>query len=138
KPRWMLRLPLTPASLPASGERGGRPRSRQKVVNDFAVHVREPEVAAGVAVGEPLVVDAEHVEQRRVQVVDRNALVHGAEAEFVRGAVAGPALEAAAGHEHGEAVRVVVAAVAAFGDGGAAELAAPDDGGFVEQAPAFE
>ena len=32
----------------------------------------------------------------------------------------------------------MVAAVAAFGDGRAAELAAPDDGGFVEQAAALE
>ena len=65
-------------------------------------------------------------------------LVDGAEAEFVRGAVAGSALEAAAGHEHREAVGVVIAAVAAFGDGRAAEFAAPDHRGFVEEAAAFE
>src|SRR5205823_5002394 len=92
----------------------------------------------GVAVGELFVVDAEHVEKSGVQVMDRDALVNGAKAEFVRGAVAGPALEAAPGHEHGEAVGVVIAAVAAFGDGGAAEFTAPDNGGFAQKAAAFQ
>ena len=73
-----------------------------------------------------------------MQVVDRDAIFDGFEAEFVRGAVADAALEAAAGHEHGEAVGVMVAAVAAFGDRRAAELAAPDDGGFVQQSAALE
>ena len=35
-----------------------------------AVDVGEPEIAAGVAVGELLVVEAEQVQDRRVQVVD--------------------------------------------------------------------
>src|SRR5437762_14047578 len=78
------------------------------------------------------------MQKGRVQVVDGDAPIDGAEAEFVRGAVAGPALEAAAGHEHGKAVRVVIATVAAFGDGGAAEFAAPDDGGLVQETPALE
>src|SRR5205823_711104 len=79
-----------------------------------------------------------HVQKSGVQIVDGDALVDGTEAELVRGAVAGPALEAAAGHEHGEAVGVVVAAVTAFGNGGAAEFASPDDSGLAQEAAAFE
>src|SRR5947209_5748179 len=70
--------------------------------------------------------------------MDGDAILDGAEAKFVRGAVAGSALETTAGHEHGEAVRIVVAAVSAFGDRGAAEFAPPDHGGLVEEPAAFE
>ena len=106
----------------------------QNLVDDLSVYIRKAEIAAGVAVGELFVVDAKDMKKRGMQVVDGDALVDGAEAELVGGAVAGSPLEAAAGHEHGEAVWVMVAAVAAFGDGGAAELAAPDDCGLVEEA----
>ena len=48
------------------------------------------------------------------------------------------AFDAAAGHPHGEAPWVVVAAVAFFALGGAAEFAAPDDEGGVEETACFE
>ena len=49
-----------------------------------------------------------------------------------------PPLHAAAGHPHGEAVGVVVAAVALLAHRRAAELAAPDDQRLVEQAAALQ
>src|SRR5579863_6142482 len=107
-------------------------------MDDLPVHIGEPEIAAGVAVSELFVVDAEHVKKSGMQVMDGDALIDRAEAEFVGGAVTSPAFEAAAGHEHGEAIGIVVAAVAAFGDGGAPELAAPNDGGLVQEAATFE
>ena len=64
-------------------------------------------------------------------------ILDGLEAEFVGGAVSDAALEAAAGHQHGEAVGIVIAAVAAFGNRRAAEFAAPDHQGFVQQAAAL-
>ena len=48
------------------------------------MHVRQPEVAAGEAVGEPGVVEAEQVEHRGMEVVDMHPVLHGVEAEFVR------------------------------------------------------
>lgn len=39
-------------------------------MDDFPKHIRESEVTAGVAVGETLVVEAEDVQNRGVQVVD--------------------------------------------------------------------
>ena len=58
----------------------------------------------------------------------------GAEAEVVGAADGVAGFHAAAGHPHGEAGGVVVAAIAFLAHGGAAELAAPDDEGFIEQA----
>ena len=75
------------------------------------MHVGQPEVAAGVAVGELLVVEAEEVQDRGVQVVDVDLLLDRLEAEFVGGAVDVAAAHAAAGQPHREAVVIVVAAV---------------------------
>ena len=51
------------------------------------MHVGQAEVAAGVAVGERFVVEAQQVEDGGVQVVDVDRLLDGFEAEFVGGAV---------------------------------------------------
>ena len=59
----------------------------QQVVDDLPVHIGQPEIAAGVAVGQLLVIDAQDVQQRGVQVVDGDAVFDGAEAEFVGCAV---------------------------------------------------
>ena len=42
----------------------------QKILHDVAVHVGEAEIAAGVAEGELLVIEAQQVQDRRVQVMD--------------------------------------------------------------------
>ena len=77
----------------------------------------------------------EQVQDRRVQVVDVDGVDGGGVADLVGLAVADAALDAAAGHPDGEAVRVVVAAglLAGLGDRQAAELAAPDHQRLVEQ-----
>ena len=114
-----------------------------QVVNDASMNVGQAEVAAGVAVGELLVVEAEQVQDRGVQVVDVDRVLDGLEAELVGRAVDVAALDAAAGQPHREAVVVVVAAVDLAGVGArvrqldrrrAAELAAPDHQRVVEQA----
>ena len=100
---------------------------RQDLLHHIAVHVGEAEVAAGVAVGEAFVVEAEEVEHRRVEVVDVHDVFDGAEAEFIGGTVDVAAARAAAGEPAGEAVVVVVAAVerGVFGHRRATKLAAP-------------
>ena len=69
------------------------------------MHVGEPEIPAGVAVGELFVVEAEQAEHGGVQVVDVHALFHSLKSEFVGGAVNLAALDAAAGQPDGSAVR---------------------------------
>src|SRR5665213_1746795 len=65
-------------------------------------------------------------------------LIHRAEAEIVGAAVGVAAFYAGAGHPHGIAVGAVIAAVAAFGGGGAAKFAGPDDQRAVEQSSGAE
>ena len=73
------------------------------------------------------VVEAEQLQQRRVQIVNVDAVFDRVEAEFVRLAQRQARLDAAAGHPVGEGVGMVVAAVvaAAFHHRRSAELAAP-------------
>ena len=109
----------------------------------MAVDIGEPEVAALVAVGEPLVLDAHEVHERGVEVVHMHRLVDDVVAVVVGFSVGDAGLRAAAGEPHGEATRMVVAAVIvlckdALAVGGAAEFSAPDDERVVEHAEAFE
>ena len=107
------------------------------------MHIRQPEAPALVTVGEALVVDAEQVQDGGLEVVDVHAAVGDVVAEVVGFAVdvAGPG--AAAGHPHGKATGMVVAAVVVVGEpalreAGTAEFAAPDDQRVFEQAALFE
>ena len=107
-------------------------------MDDIAVDVGEAEIAAGVVVGEALVVEAEGVEEGGVEVVHVDRVFHGAVTEVVGGAVGESTPDAAAGHPDGENVRVVVTAIVVFGHRGAAELATPEDEGVVEEAALVE
>ena len=96
--------------------------------DDLAVDVGEAEVAAAVAEGELLVVEAEQVQDGGVEVVHVDLVLRGLVAEFVGRAMGEAGFHAGAGEPDGEAVRVVVAAGAFFlRVGGAAEFAAPPD-----------
>ncbi len=111
------------------------------------MHVGQTEVAAGVAVGEAFVVEAEEFQQRGVQVVDVDRVFDRFEAEFVGGSVDVAAAHSAAGQPHREAVMIVVAAVdlagvraglREFHGRRAPELAAPDDQRLFEQSALLE
>ena len=60
---------------------------REDLPDDMAVDVGEAVVAAAVAVGQSLVIEAHQVQDRRVQVVDVDLVLHGVPAEFVGGPV---------------------------------------------------
>ena len=114
----------------------------------MAVDVRQTEVAPLVAIGQSLVVDAQQMQDRCVQVVDvhraRRPLFLGrlwphwcpvgvgnVVTVVVRLAVGDPGFHAAAGHSHSKTSRVMIAAVVLFRQvalavGCAAELTAPD------------
>src|SRR5688500_1979912 len=96
----------------------------QNLLDHPAIDVGQPEVAAGVAEGQPLVVEAQQVQDRGVQIVDVYLVLHGSEAEVVGSAVGHAAFHAAASQPHGETPVVVVAAGSAFRGRSAAELAA--------------
>ena len=71
--------------------------SRQNLPDHLAVHVGQAHVAAAEAVGQPLVVDAQQVQHRGVQVVDLDLVLDGVVAVLVGRAVDRAALDAAAG-----------------------------------------
>lgn len=108
----------------------------------MAVDVGEAEIASGVVVGEAFVIEAEEVEDGGLEVVDVDFVLGDVEAEVVGFAV-GAGFGAAACHESGEGLWVVVASGhtaesrVGFDHGSAAEFATPDDEGFVEEAVAF-
>src|SRR5262249_25772526 len=96
--------PAPPLLIPLS--------SGDDFVQDVAVDVGQTEVAAGIAVGQLGVVEAEQVQDGSVQVVDVDRLFDGLVAELVGCAVDMAALDATAGQPNGEAPVVVIAAVA--------------------------
>lgn len=64
------------------------------------------DVAAGVAVDEAFVVEAEEGEERAVEVVDVHLFLGGEPAVVIGGTVGGAGFHADAGEPHGEAVGV--------------------------------
>src|SRR5262245_49226994 len=108
--------------------------SRQDVVNQFAVHVGQADVAAAETEGQPLMIQTELMENGGVYVVDRGGVVDHRVAEVVGAAVGQARLESTSGNEDGVAVDVMIAADRVVDLGrvrGAAHFAGPqDDGGF--------
>ena len=108
-------------------------------MDHVAVHVGQPAFDAVVVVAQPLVIEAQQVQDRGVEVVDRADVLDRLVAELVGRAVAEAALHARAGQPDGEALRVVVAAAGALLERRhAAELGDPDDQRVVEQAALFQ
>src|SRR3989337_1278776 len=99
----------------------------------MAKPIREPEIPAGISIRQLLMVDAQLMQDRRMEIVNRHAVLYGAETEVVGRTVSHAALDAAAGHEHREAIGVVIAAIPALRHRRAAKFAAPHHEGFVEQ-----
>ena len=60
---------------------------------DVSVHIRQAEVAAGVAVGQSFVVEAEQVQDGCLQIVKVNAVLGGVVAVVVRATVGGSRLD---------------------------------------------
>ena len=121
-----------------------RVRSAHHLLDDARLlDAGQPLIEPLVAVGEALVVDAEQVQHRGVEVADVDRVLDDVVAEVVGLAVDRAALRAAAGHPHREAARVVVAAVVrlrqpALAVDRPAELAAPDDERASKQALALQ
>src|SRR5688572_4415363 len=97
--------------LTALGSPGANESGEQILDDPRRLDAGQALVEAEVAHRESLVVEAEYLEHGRVEVADVDGVLDDVVAEVVRLAVDGAALEAAAGHPHGEAARVVVAAV---------------------------
>ena len=80
--------------------------------DDSAFDEREPLVPAQMRIGQSTLVEAELVEDGRVEVAEVNRILDGAQANGVGGAHDLAPFDSAARHPHGEAEIVVVAALA--------------------------
>ena len=93
-------------------------------MHDVAKDVSQAKVATGMAIGESLVIEAEQVQQRGVQVVQVYLAVDGLVAVVVRFAMDEAGVHAAASQQGAKAFLLMLAAV--LGDGrGAGEILAP-------------
>ena len=106
----------------------------------MAVHVGQPALDAVVVIHQPRVLDSEQVQDRGVEVVDRDRVLGDLVADFIRCAVRDPAFQARTGHPGGEGERVMVATTRAdaFGERSASELARPEHERVVQEAAAFQ
>ena len=120
-----------------------REKSGKNSFDGFAVNVRQAEVAALKPIRELLMVDAEAVENRRVQVVDVHRVLDDVVAVVIGLAVADARFDSAAGHPNRVAATVMVATVVvlfnlALAIDRAAEFTAPNDQCVIQQTALFE
>ena len=85
--------------------------SGEDPADDFAEDIGETKVTASVAVGEPLVIDSHQMQYRGMQIVSRDWVLNGLEAELIGRPINGPTLDSATRHPKGKAPVIVVAAL---------------------------
>ena len=118
--------------------------SRQQFADNMAMHIGQPELAARVEMGQPLVVDAELMQDRRLQVMHVDRLIDDMEPKVIGRSIAEAPLHPAAGQPHRVRLRMMIATEASAECGivldhrRASELATPDDERLVEQAASLE
>jgi hypothetical protein len=110
--------------------------SGDDVVDYIPRYIRQTVIAAAVTIGKLGMVDAQQIENGRVNVMHMHRFIDRFPAEIIRCAVSEALLDASAGKPHGEAMRVVIAPVvglsavetaAHLDDRRAAELGAGND-----------
>src|SRR5262245_36098131 len=133
-PRSFLTKPTTRDALNATTS------SRQHLFDDLSLHVREPKIPALETEGELGVLEAQQMQNGRVDVVHVRAGFDGAKTEFVRVTENLPRLHAAAGKPHRECFDVMIAArgLSVLTHRRPAKFPAPNDQRVVEQAARFE
>ena len=115
---------------------------RQHRLHHLAEHIRQPVMSALELEGELCVIDAEAVEDGRVQVVHIDGIARDVVAEVIGLAMRDATLDAAAGHPDGEAAGMMIATIVVRREPSlaidcAAKFAAPYDERIVEQTTLF-
>src|SRR5919108_6384854 len=118
-----------------------QPASRQQFLHHAGLlDACQALIQSLIAHREPAVVEAQQMQDRGMEVADVHGVLDDVVGEIVGLAVDRSGPGAAAGHPHGEAARVMIAAVvlmaqAALGVNGPAKLTSPDhEGGVIEAA----
>src|SRR5438876_2497579 len=82
----------------------------KNVLHHTPMHVGEPKIAASIAVGEALVIEAEEVEYGCVQIVHMHRMLSDIDAELIRTAISHSTFDAAAREQHREGGVVMISA----------------------------
>src|SRR6185295_15260267 len=110
-------------------------------MDNATMYVGKPEIAASVTVRKLLMIEAEEVQQSRMQIMHVHFVLGSGKAEFVRRAIDDATLQPSARQPSREAVRIVIAAVhhsgvraeiGQFHSRCAAELSAPKHDRIIE------
>lgn len=102
--------------------------SREDLLDDVPMHIRQAALDAVVVVAELFVVEAEQMQRGGVKIVAVGGVFGGFEAEVVGGAVSSASLDATTGHPGGKGSGIVVTAFACALRGGlATKLGGADD-----------
>ena len=83
----------------------------QDIFHDVSRHVRQPEIPARVPESKALVIEAEAVEDSRVEIVSMNAIFDHASTVVVRLTVDHPRLHTASGEPAGECTAMMTATI---------------------------
>src|SRR5436190_19536045 len=111
----------------------------EKFFHKFTFHVSQSEITALETIRELLVIEAETMKNRCMQVVNMNAILRDVKTKFIRLAHRDATFDAAAGHPHGERLRMMIAAHLAakvgvgFHHWRAAKFAAPNHERVIQQ-----
>jgi len=76
----------------------GRSELTNQSLDDVTMHIGQTVITALESVGQPLVIDAQQVKQRRVQIVDVHSILDDIEREGVRFTVDRAWSDSATGH----------------------------------------
>src|SRR5882762_4499811 len=110
----------------------------QNLLHYVPINIRQPVIAAAVTVGQLLMVDAQEMKNRCVEVVHVDFVLDRVPAELIRRAVDDAAPDAAAGQPHGETEWMMFAPVRPFRGRRATEFTAPDHQSFAQQTARFQ
>ena len=109
------------------------------------MHIGEPEIPTGETVSQFLVIKAEEMQHRGMEIVDVNRIRSHPQPEIVRLAIGHSPFDAAPCHPDGEAIDMVIAtdAIHVFlrhflNRRSAAHFPAPDDEGILQHPACFE
>src|SRR4051794_17671140 len=111
---------------------------RQDVVNDVAIHIREPHVSARESERQAGVIDALEMQHRGMQIVNVELALDDLVTELISLAVDRASLNAPAGQPQGKTERIMVAPIGALGERRAAEFARPHHERLIEQTPLLQ
>ncbi len=104
----------------------------------FAFHIRQPHIAALIKERQLVVIHAQQTQDGGVHIMRIDRHLRRLHAEFVGRSEYAAALHASARHPHGEAIRMMVAAVIALRERGTSEFPAPDYERGIEQPAALQ